>query len=319
MNCKGISNLFRLLKKANRAKNEKLVLKILPFFEAKTLQVALLKVENNLPSITRISPKQMLLNTLSDVYEDVGNFKKATFFKKEWSNLSVKRAYDEQLNISNFMDLELAISNLNKEKIALEVKEKLSYTHKIILGLSIIIVFFLGLFFSYRQKLRTKAERLSKITVEKNLLESFKEKTTLKNELEAREKELNRSIIVMIEKNNQIEVLNKQLEDSKSKNRTQITQKLAEQKSLVTNDWHQFMFNFKQLYPNFLAKIKKENPTISPTETKLSILIFLNLSSKEIASLLNISPTSVNQGKYRLKKKMNLEKEKNLTHFLQEL
>ena len=80
-----------------------------------------------------------------------------------------------------------------------------------------------------------------------------------------------------------------------------------------------FELKFKQLHPKFLEKLKQHNTNFSPTETKLSILVFLNLTSKEIADLLNISSSSVNQGKYRLKKKLKIDKDKSISQFFQEL
>ncbi|MFK8059319.1 MAG: helix-turn-helix transcriptional regulator [Polaribacter sp.] len=119
----------------------------------------------------------------------------------------------------------------------------------------------------------------------------------------------------MIEKNSQIRILEEKLKNSKTNN----IEDIETIKFSASKNWSQFIFKFKQLHPNFLEKLKIVASSISPTETKLSILVFLNLTSKEIADLLNISPSSVNQGKYRLKKKLNIDKEKSITQFFQEL
>ena len=309
------ANLFRLLNKVSEQKNDSLFHKVLQFFNATSLRNVAENVEIELENIKRTSPRQLLLNTLNNVYDNLGDYKKALYYKQKWSNLTVERAYNEQLNVTNFMNLELAISNLNKEKKALEIENELSFTHKVILSLLIIIVFILGLFFWYKQKLKTKTEKLSKMTAERNLLKETKEKIELEKILTDKELELNAFIRDMIEKNSQIKILEEQLKNSKSNN----IEDLETIKFSASKNWSQFVFKFKQLHPNFLEKLKKLNTTISPTETKLSILVFLNLTSKEIADLLNISPSSVNQGKYRLKKKLNIDKEKSITQFFQEL
>ena len=309
------ANLFSLLNKVSQQKNDSLFRKIVQIFNATSLRNATENIEIELENIKRTSSRQLLLNTLNNVYDNLGDYKKALYYKQKWSNLTVERAYNEQLNVTNFMNLELAMSNLNKEKKALEIENELSFTHKVILSLLIIIVFILGLFFWYKQKLKTKTEKLSKMTAERNLLKETKEKIELEKILTDKELELNAFIRDMIEKNSQIKILEEQLKNSKSNN----IEDLETIKFSASKNWSQFVFKFKQLHPNFLEKLKKLNTTISPTETKLSILVFLNLTSKEIADLLNISPSSVNQGKYRLKKKLNIDKEKSITQFFQEL
>lgn len=67
-----------------------------------------------------------------------------------------------------------------------------------------------------------------------------------------------------------------------------------------------FYSNFEKIYPNFRQSLKKANPNISENELKLCALIRLNLSSKEIGQLLNITQDSVNKARYRLRKKLGL-------------
>ena len=123
----------------------------------------------------------------------------------------------------------------------------------------------------------------------------------------------------MIEKNSQIKILQNQLKKSNSTHKNKLIEKLKSKKYFASKNWIEFMFKFTQLHPNFLEKLKESIPNISPTETKLSVLAFLNSTSKEIGNILAISATSVNQGKYRLKKKIGINKDLSLKDFLQKL
>lgn len=58
---------------------------------------------------------------------------------------------------------------------------------------------------------------------------------------------------------------------------------------------------------------------ISEKEIRLASFLRMNLSTKEIASMLNVMPDSVTKSKYRLKKKLGLGKEEDLTQFLNSL
>ncbi|MDD5507661.1 MAG: LuxR C-terminal-related transcriptional regulator [Bacteroidales bacterium] len=60
-------------------------------------------------------------------------------------------------------------------------------------------------------------------------------------------------------------------------------------------------------------------PHLTLQEKHLAMLIRLNLSTKEIATLLNISPKSVEVARYRLKKKLNLQQDDNLAQFINNL
>lgn len=77
-----------------------------------------------------------------------------------------------------------------------------------------------------------------------------------------------------------------------------------------------FFSNFEKLYPGFGNTLQNLRPDISGHELKLCALIRLNLSSKEISQLLNITPGSVNKARYRLRKKLELSSKEDLYKFL---
>ena len=81
-------------------------------------------------------------------------------------------------------------------------------------------------------------------------------------------------------------------------------------------DWKQFELHFDQAHENFLKRLKKHYPDLTQGDLKLCAYLRLNLSSKEIAPLLNISTRSLEVRRYRLRKRLNLETEENLVEFL---
>jgi len=70
------------------------------------------------------------------------------------------------------------------------------------------------------------------------------------------------------------------------------------------------------LNKNFYTRLKQKYPDISTNDLKICALIKLNLSIKEMASILNISPDSVKTARHRLRKKLQLNTEDNLTDFI---
>ncbi|MBO9566722.1 MAG: hypothetical protein J7621_28375 [Niastella sp.] len=88
--------------------------------------------------------------------------------------------------------------------------------------------------------------------------------------------------------------------------------------SVEKNDhyWDQFVTHFDQVYSDYLTILKARYPALSPTELKLCAYLRMNLSSKEISQLMNISVRSVEIARYRLRKKLQLETDDNLSEFL---
>ncbi|MCB0471413.1 MAG: hypothetical protein KDC51_13280, partial [Flavobacteriaceae bacterium] len=70
------------------------------------------------------------------------------------------------------------------------------------------------------------------------------------------------------------------------------------------------------VHPGFFDFLNKNFPELTNNDLKACAYIRMNLSSKEVASLTNVSPKSVTMHRYRLKKKLNLDTEDSLKNFL---
>ena len=84
-------------------------------------------------------------------------------------------------------------------------------------------------------------------------------------------------------------------------------------------DWNLFETSFNETHENFFKKLKIGHPDLVPNDLKLCAYLRMNMSSKEMASLLNISVRGVEIRRYRLRKKLDLPHDKNLNEFLIEL
>lgn len=84
----------------------------------------------------------------------------------------------------------------------------------------------------------------------------------------------------------------------------------------ANEDWEQFSMHFNHLNEGFFTTLKDRFPDLTPNELKLCAFLRLNLSSKEIAQLMNITIKGVEVGRYRLRKKLKLAPEVNLYDFL---
>jgi DNA-binding CsgD family transcriptional regulator len=73
---------------------------------------------------------------------------------------------------------------------------------------------------------------------------------------------------------------------------------------------------FQISYPDSLSKILKKHPALTPAEIKLCALLTLNLDTKEVAIMLNLAFNSIRIARARLRKKLQLSSEENLTAYL---
>ncbi len=84
----------------------------------------------------------------------------------------------------------------------------------------------------------------------------------------------------------------------------------------IDDEWKSFTMHFDKVHNDFFKSLKEKHPTVTNSEIKLSAYLRMNLSTKEIAQLLNISVRGVEIGRYRLRKKLQLPTEANLYDYL---
>jgi len=206
-----------------------------------------------------------------------------------------------------------------------------------IIFLSAIIILILIYLFFRQQKLRLKAEK--DIWVQQNqLYHSEKAMNELEMKTFAVENEaLNLKLLVKRKEfmdialniSEQIAFLEKisigindAIKTTDNEERTQRLNKLSmiiKQKMSFPQEKKEFYMQIEEIHKDFHLKLKTSFPDLTNLEKRLAGLLRLNLSTKEISTLLNISPKSVEVARYRLKKKMNLDKDKTLNNFINNL
>jgi DNA-binding CsgD family transcriptional regulator len=102
--------------------------------------------------------------------------------------------------------------------------------------------------------------------------------------------------------------------DQESEDYKKILRMLGDDK--MKKNWDQFALHFDKVHSNFLVTLKKHYPNLTPSELKLCAYLRMNLSSKEMAQIMNITIKSVELARYRLRKKLQLQPEVNLFNFL---
>ncbi|HSO86782.1 MAG TPA: triple tyrosine motif-containing protein, partial [Draconibacterium sp.] len=141
----------------------------------------------------------------------------------------------------------------------------------------------------------------------------------LREEVEHKSKELANSTMSIIKKNELLMELKEIIEKQKvelgsrypDKYYNYLNKKIDENIS-NQDDWQIFQNNFERAHEQFFTKMKSKFPQLTQSDLRLCAYLRMNLSSKEIAPLLGISFRGVENHRYRLRKKMNLEHDESL-------
>lgn len=173
-----------------------------------------------------------------------------------------------------------------------------------------------------------KALNQKKIELDNLSRQSEEEITRLKNEkLESeilhKNKELATSTMHIVSKNEFIGEIKTHLNNIIRENQSKgISKELSriikdiDQNSSTDKDWDHFQIHFDQVHSDFSKRLQATYPALTPQEMKLCAYLRLNLSTKEIAQLMHISVRGVEISRYRLRKKLDLERQENLLEFI---
>lgn len=207
-----------------------------------------------------------------------------------------------------------------------------------IAGYAVLLVLILaGIRQWYAHKIR-KHRRLVQQSMAKRQQDLLKQKTEesehrlmllkneqLQRELASKSRELANAAMNIVYKNELLTNVHDELLELKDKDGRKLSKeqlikinKIIDDARGDERDWNLFENSFNEAHENFFKRLKADYPELVPNDLKLCAYLRMNMSSKEIASLLNITTRGVEIRRYRLRKKLSLPAGKNLTEFLME-
>lgn len=188
------------------------------------------------------------------------------------------------------------------------------------IGAGVIVVLGMIQFLLNRQKLRFRQHAMA---AEQEILRLQNE--NLEKDILNKQAQLSASVLQSAHKNQFLEDLKGEIRkietdehQPKSRELHRLTRSI-ENELTQKNYWDQFQLTFNQVHQDFVHKLHLRHPHISATESRLCCFIRMGFSNTEIAAILNITVNGVEQSKYRLKKKLELEKDGSLNEYIGEL
>lgn len=170
-----------------------------------------------------------------------------------------------------------------------------------------------------KEKLIEENNRLLEIKELENEQQLMKVKNEqLLQDFESKNRELAASTMNLIKKNELLSAIKDDLKKTGEGSDRSIKSVITTINKNINEDdtWDMFKEAFNNADKDFLKKVKAAHPSLTPNDLRLCAYLRLNLSSKEIAPLLNISVRSVEIKRYRLRKKMDLQHELSLVEYI---
>ncbi|MEO1021894.1 MAG: triple tyrosine motif-containing protein [Bacteroidota bacterium] len=170
-------------------------------------------------------------------------------------------------------------------------------------------------------EVKHKAMQLEREQAEKEIIKLTNEK--LQNEVEHKSAQLASNTMAMMRKNNLLTTIKNELEKQKEELGSRFADhhyrkinKLIDQGIEDEHEWEVFEQLYDQAHGDFFKRLKGSYPQLTPSDLRLCAYLRMNLSSKEIAPLLNISVRGVEERRYRLRKRLNLDTNVNLNELI---
>lgn len=250
---------------------------------------------------------------MADIYGMLEDFENALYITQKHSQL--KDSLFNERQSEQILDMKQKYETEQKEQQIRQLQleqEVASLTRNGLIAFSVLAIAIGGLVIS-RQRLSMRAKEKEKELAELQLAKAqsevyLKEQELLtyaitiaqKNNLLHEVKELSRPVKDLDEANSKLKKINLDIENGRD---------LAKQ-------WDEFRLRFEKIHHHFFEKLTEIAPSLTNTDMRICAYLKLGLSSKEIAGLQNVGVASVEVQRSRIRKKLGLEQDENLSSFL---
>jgi len=257
---------------------------------------------------------QNAYHTASEIFKSLGNNDSAYYYAGKYNKLhdSLERMiYQSSISIStlrlNEEKNKYSIRRLQREK-----QEQVQQRNIIIAGILFLAVIALLLINGQRRKVKYQ-QRLA----EKEKLSAQQENLRIQQEMESARAQLKMFTENIIEKTNLVEKLEQQLNNRTiSAEEHQLISEISQQTILTEADWDKFKPLFEKIFPLFFQRLKNTAADITVAEQRMAALTRLQLTTRQMASMLGISVDSVHKTRQRLRRRFNFGPDANLEEYI---
>jgi len=263
-------------------------------------------------NLGRLGNEMNISSRISEIYYQMGENQKA------YEYLKLNQIYRDSIfdieKMKNIASLEMEFKQ-HKEKDIHDLKEQRRIARNTIIGITLFFLLITSILLLSRQRIKNRQQAL----VIKNI---ELEKKQVESDLEQKQKELAAGTIYRVKKNEMLSDivgrLNDSLENLKNENVPVIKNIIEDLKSSIDSHiWDEFEKRFLDVHKGFYDNLASSFPQLTTNEKRIAAFLRLDFSTKEISSITNQSPHSINIARTRLRKKLGLANtDTNLSSFL---
>jgi tetratricopeptide (TPR) repeat protein len=293
-----------------------------------------LTVAKNIGSVLRIAE---IYESIATFQQGLGNYKLAYDALKNYSSVKDTLFNREKIEVVRELEIQYQTEKTTKDlevqksKVSILKRSNNLFTFLVVaLVVIVLLIVLLGITWQKRTHL-TNQKNLEIAEKNRQLAESNQkateaelERTKLEqertiSELNFKRKELTQLALHINQQNDFLESLKNNLKEVSTSPEVKSLERELDTKLNLDKQREDFELNIDLINEDFYRKLTERFPQLSENEKKLCAMIRLNLSSKEIAAVQNISSKSVDMNRYRMRKKLNLNNDEDLGKFLSDL
>ncbi len=273
-----------------------------------------------------------ILKNKARTYAAMGKYKQAYELRLKYADEKDSVFNEEKISAINEIEQKYESAKKEQQIKEMEYQQKIQKSREVFLIVMIaaVLLIFSLLVFAILQKRRKDKQIHSQKEIvfkkEQELAVSELEKSRiaedkLQKSLAYKSKQLSSHALHMMQKNNMLHEIKDELKVVSEKDAPAVKRVnfLINESLRSDKDWDVFKLYFEEINKGFFESVKEINPELTTNDLRLCALIKLNMNSREMASVLNISPNSIKSARYRLKKKLGLDAEGDLETFVREI
>lgn len=297
--------LYRRMAKVNRKLNNK--------------QEALAFAQKALDNAQELGLQKKEINDhkeLAEIYQAMGRYEDALESYKAYHARNDTILSNDKLLAIEELETKYQTEKKEKEIELLKERDRINQLKQkgligSVFGLGLLLF---SLFYGFRQRMkRSKAEQ-ARLNQEVEFTQ---------RELDFKKQELTSFALQLAQKNELLEKLKTDVRniatDDQEKRKLQSIVNTIHISQSDEENWESFHARFREVHIDFDQKVRERYPKVTSNDLRMLALMRMNLSSKEISNVLNVSTDAIKKARYRLRKKMELDSEVNLEELVMEI
>ena len=262
------------------------------------------------------------------IYDEKGDSRMAFQYLKKY-----QESFEKQFAAQMSMEIPKSVARdaINKQKNLIREMEQdqVNARNRFIIVLLILTVIVFAacvaiILILNRAKVKHIENKQLRTSLEQEMIIKRLNTENFERDMKQKECEISSSVLLLSNKNDvlqQIVEMTKKYSDSGDIPREYVDQvnNLIRESLKGDDEWSRFKIHFDSVHPEFFTKLKKRSEELTENDLRLCAYIRIGMRAKDIASMLSVSPASVNTNRYRLRKKLGLSRDDSLDDFIRQI